>query len=48
MRYLILSLIKILKKQTALLLFFTLVTASKIMNENYYQNTSIEFDSIRR
>ena len=26
---------------TALLLFFTLVTASKIINENHYQNTGI-------
>ena len=36
------------KNLTALLSFFTLVTASKIINENYYQNKSIEFDSIRR
>ena len=31
---------------TALLSFFTLVTASKIINENYYQNTSIRLVSL--
>lgn len=29
------------KNLTALLSFFTLVTASKIINENHYQNTGI-------
>ena len=32
---------KTLKNLTALLSFFTLITASKIMNENHYQNTGI-------
>ncbi|MDQ6567149.1 MAG: hypothetical protein Q5556_04470, partial [Haemophilus parainfluenzae] len=34
------------KNITALLSFFTLVTASKIINENYYQNTSVRLVSL--
>ena len=34
------------KNLTALLSFFALVTASKIINENHYQNTSIRLVSL--